>query len=247
MDQMTILKPLLNPLSILHVQSLVMDECEDIEDGEVRRNLYKGRSENPPNCEICNKVFPWARNTSEDFETYIKPHILTDHSWICSECNDLFYTEEDLKKHMLEHLRTNRSVKCAYCGKLFDTLSKYTKHVTTYHNCTFCNFVSSTGAGILKHKRLVHFNWHECSKCPNIYISSTEINRHFSIAHKCAYCGKIKTNEVFLTKHKRLNHLGWFSCLHCRNIFETEEQMTNHTKTAHLSFWLVGNKCGHSK
>ena len=227
-----------------HGQLLLMDEFEDIEDGEVRKDFYKGGSEKPPNCEICNKTFPWAKNTLEDFKTYIEPHILAQHIWICSECDKSFHTEEDLKQHMVGHLKKKFSVVCPHCGESFETKSELGKHLSTYHICNFCDFVSSDGAEILrKHKLIVHFNWHECLKCSYIFTSSKELNRHFSLAHTlaehrwiCNECYKSSHTEEDLKKHmvEHLKENCSAVCPHCEVSFETKSELGKHLSTYHI-------------
>ena len=213
---------------------------DDLEDGEVRKDFYVDAVTKPPSCDVCYKEFPWAKNTVEDFDVYIKPHIEAEHSWNCSECNELFHTENNLKAHLVVHIDNKRHAE----EKIYEVITNDTQkklhqadidmnYVYSKLKCNYCNFTTVLGERYLDmHTKSKHLNWTKCSKCPHIFPTKEGLNNHVAKTHTCPHCGLVSAREEYLSNHIKEKHMadnmGQIKCSECDKIFESKEKLAYH-------------------
>ncbi|XP_029049931.2 zinc finger protein 808 [Osmia bicornis bicornis] len=151
-------------------------------------------------------------------------------SFVCSECNDAFYTRHALRQHMLRH--AGKKYKCGLPG---------------------CPTVLRTASELRSHRNLVHHSTpsdrqYKCSDCSYAAKTKTQLRRHRSRhedptsgmkseLRSCPYAGCAFKTKIasHLQRHVRL-HTGTkpYKCRHCAYASNNLENLRKHVLSTSL-------------
>jgi KRAB domain-containing zinc finger protein len=146
----------------------------------------------PPQCEICNKIF----SKKNDMQRHVnRVHGEKIKSFICEICGHGSTDQTRYNIHKSSH-ETERKYECPHvdCKAAF----KHKSHVSTHYNTV--------------HKKV---NSYECDVCKKRFPLYTILKRHL-LSHfdmdeyrnfKCEICGKRLTSACRLLSHK-ISHTG---------------------------------------
>ena len=212
----------------MHVTNLVVEVDGELEEGELRRNLYKVVDfeeevlieENTPILKTKQKHAKLMHNTTFN---------------ICVQCGQSFSHIEALRKHICAaHLPSKLKHTCTSCNLSFIN-SKHWKIHTCNRSfvCTSCNLKFLNSTKLNKHvcKAKETPLTFSCNQCDQVFTQEVHLKRH-TLIHSgmkpfcCDKCGKSFGTAATWSAHKRTHNK--FLCTKCRSSFDSSNELEEH-------------------
>ncbi|XP_022316336.2 uncharacterized protein LOC111120013 [Crassostrea virginica] len=214
------------------------DDYSDPSTTEEGLELVKAESENPLQCDYCDKAFSSTLLLKRHISVHTgeRPHK-------CEVCGKTFNLPHHLKTHARIHTNV-RPYKCEVCGRAFNESSSLKRHTRIHaeerpyiYVCDICGKTFNEPHNLRTHLR-IHSDVkpYTCGVCKKAFIRQQTLKNHMRIhtderPYKCEVCEKAFKELHHLKIHVRIHtDIRPYKCDICEKTFNERSSLKRHIR-----------------
>lgn len=200
--------------------------------------LVKTDSENPLQCDYCDKAF----SSTLLLKRHVSVHT-GERPYKCDVCGKTFNLPHHLKTHARIHTNV-RPYKCEVCGRAFNESSSLKRHTRIHaeerpyiYVCDVCGKTFNEPHNLRTHLR-IHSDVkpYTCGVCKKAFIRQQTLKNHMRIhtderPYKCEVCEKAFKELHHLKIHVRIHtDIRPYKCDICEKTFNERSSLKRHIR-----------------